>query len=43
MEQRTVIVAGATGLVGQAILQGLLDDDSVASVHALGRRSRIPS
>ena len=39
MEQRTVIVAGATGLVGQAILQGLLDDDSVPSVHALGRRA----
>jgi uncharacterized protein YbjT (DUF2867 family) len=31
-------VAGATGLVGQAILQGLLADDSVATVHTLGRR-----
>ena len=35
---RTVVVAGATGLVGRAILQGLLADDSVAAVHALGRR-----
>jgi len=31
-------VAGASGLVGRAILQGLLADDSVAAVHALGRR-----
>jgi uncharacterized protein YbjT (DUF2867 family) len=31
-------VAGATGLVGQEILQGLLADDSVAAVHTLGRR-----
>jgi len=31
-------VAGASGLVGRAILQGLLDDDSVAAVHALVRR-----
>lgn len=38
MEQRTVIVAGATGLVGKAILEGLLEDASVAQVHALGRR-----
>ncbi len=35
---RTVLVAGASGLVGQAILQGLLADDSVAQVHSLGRR-----
>ena len=35
---RTVLVAGASGLVGRAILQGLLADDSVAAVHALGRR-----
>ena len=35
---RTVLVAGATGLVGRAILQGLLADDSVAAVHTLGRR-----
>jgi uncharacterized protein YbjT (DUF2867 family) len=35
---RTVLIAGATGLVGQEILQGLLADDSVAAVHSLGRR-----
>jgi uncharacterized protein YbjT (DUF2867 family) len=33
-----VALAGATGLVGRAILQGLLADASVAAVHALGRR-----
>lgn len=32
------MVAGASGLVGREILQGLLADDSVAAVHALGRR-----
>jgi uncharacterized protein YbjT (DUF2867 family) len=36
---RTVAVAGATGLVGRAILEGLLADGSVAAVHALGRRA----
>ena len=35
---RTALVAGATGLVGRQILQGLLQDDAVASVHALVRR-----
>lgn len=35
---RTALVAGATGLVGREILQGLLADDSVAAVHALARR-----
>jgi len=35
---RTVALAGATGLVGQAILQGLLADESVIAVHALARR-----
>lgn len=35
---RTVAVAGATGLVGRAILEGLLADGSVAVVHVLGRR-----
>lgn len=35
---RTVALAGATGLVGRAILEGLLADTSVAAVHALGRR-----
>ncbi|MGE4239979.1 NAD(P)H-binding protein [Ramlibacter sp.] len=36
--RRTVALAGATGLVGQALLQGLLADDTVDAVHALGRR-----
>lgn len=35
---RTVVVAGASGLVGREILQGLLADDSVAAIHTLGRR-----
>src|SRR5262249_34442757 len=39
MAMRTVIVAGATGLVGREILEGLLADKSVAAVHSLGRRS----
>jgi uncharacterized protein YbjT (DUF2867 family) len=36
---RTVLLAGATGLVGRAILEGLLSDASVTAVHALGRRA----
>jgi uncharacterized protein YbjT (DUF2867 family) len=39
---RTVVLAGATGLVGREILQGLLADDSVKAVHALGRRALNP-
>lgn len=39
MANRTVVLAGATGLVGREILQGLLADDAVAAVHALGRRA----
>lgn len=39
MNQRTVILAGATGLVGREILQGLLADPSVSAVHSLGRRT----
>ncbi len=35
---RVVALAGATGLVGRAILEGLLADDSVKAVHTLGRR-----
>lgn len=31
-------MAGATGLVGREILDGLLADKSVAAVHSLGRR-----
>jgi len=36
---RIVALAGATGLVGRAILEGLLADASVTAVHALGRRA----
>ena len=36
---RNVCLAGATGLVGRAILEGLLSDTTVAAVHALGRRA----
>jgi uncharacterized protein YbjT (DUF2867 family) len=35
---RIAMLAGASGLVGRAILQGLLTDGSVAHVHALVRR-----
>ncbi|MEO7392357.1 MAG: NAD(P)H-binding protein [Ramlibacter sp.] len=35
---RTVLIAGASGLVGREILQGLLADDSVKAVHSLARR-----
>jgi uncharacterized protein YbjT (DUF2867 family) len=35
---RAVAMAGATGLVGREILKVLLADESVAAVHALGRR-----
>ncbi|MES2015455.1 MAG: NAD(P)H-binding protein [Pseudomonadota bacterium] len=38
MEKRTVIIAGASGLVGGEILQGLLADPQVAMVHSLARR-----
>jgi len=38
VEQRTVLVAGATGLVGGQILRSLLADGTVAQVHALSRR-----
>jgi uncharacterized protein YbjT (DUF2867 family) len=37
--QRSILLAGATGLVGREVLRGLLADDSVAQVIALGRRS----
>jgi uncharacterized protein YbjT (DUF2867 family) len=39
MANRTVILAGATGLVGREILAGLLADPSVAQVHSLGRKA----
>src|SRR5262245_50742332 len=38
MANRTVILAGATGLVGREILQGLLADPTVSAVHSYGRR-----
>lgn len=39
MAKRTVLIAGATGLVGREILGGLLADETVAAVRSLGRRS----
>lgn len=38
MSSRTIILAGATGLVGQQILKSLLADPTVTAVHSLGRR-----
>lgn len=35
---RRALIAGATGLVGECLLQGLVADPSVARVVALGRR-----
>src|SRR5262245_32404625 len=35
---RTVALAGATGLVGREIFQGLLKDTSVIAIHVLTRR-----
>lgn len=39
MTGRTIIIAGATGLVGRDILDGLLSDRSVVAVHSLGRKA----
>lgn len=36
---RVVLVAGATGLVGRAILADLLADKTVTAVHCVGRRA----
>jgi uncharacterized protein YbjT (DUF2867 family) len=36
---RTVLLAGATGLVGRELLRGLLADAGVSHVHALGRKA----
>lgn len=36
---RRVLLAGASGLVGRAILHGLLADDTVLAVHVLARRA----
>ncbi len=38
MTSRTVIIAGAAGLVGVEILEGVLANQAVAAVHSLGRR-----
>lgn len=38
MKQRKVILAGATGLIGRDLLQGLLNDPTVQEVLALVRR-----
>ncbi|UBM07629.1 NAD(P)H-binding protein [Cupriavidus metallidurans] len=38
IDQRKVLLAGATGLVGGLMLQALLADPTVAQVHALSRR-----
>lgn len=35
---RSVLIAGASGLVGRHLLDGLLADDSITAVHSLGRR-----
>jgi uncharacterized protein YbjT (DUF2867 family) len=40
---RKVLLAGATGLMGQALLRGLLADQSVVAVHAVGRRAPVVS
>ncbi|EGI76180.1 NAD(P)H-binding protein [Hylemonella gracilis] len=39
MKSRTILIAGATGLVGRELLAGLLADPSVTAVHSLGRRT----
>lgn len=39
MHERTILIAGATGLVGRELLAGLLADPTVAAVHSLGRRA----
>ena len=36
---RVAVVAGATGLVGRAVLARLLADNSYSAVHAVGRRA----
>jgi uncharacterized protein YbjT (DUF2867 family) len=36
---RSILVAGATGLVGRELLRGLIGDDSVAQIIVVGRRA----
>ena len=38
--RRTAAVAGATGLVGQALVEALLSDSAVGAVHVLVRVER---
>lgn len=38
MSPRTVLLLGATGLVGRELLQLLLDDETIATVRVIGRR-----
>ena len=38
---RIALVAGASGLVGQHILRGLLEDSGCAAVHSVGRRIQV--
>ncbi|MGE0315337.1 MAG: nucleoside-diphosphate sugar epimerase [Lautropia sp.] len=38
MSSRSVLLAGATGLIGRALLDGLLADEAVGTVHVLARR-----
>src|SRR5262245_3145379 len=38
--RREVLVAGATGLVGQALVETLLSDSAVGTVHALVRAEK---
>ncbi|HEY8023709.1 MAG TPA: nucleoside-diphosphate sugar epimerase [Burkholderiaceae bacterium] len=40
MPQRTVLIAGSTGLVGKEILLGLLADNTVTRIHSLVRRNQ---
>jgi uncharacterized protein YbjT (DUF2867 family) len=40
---RTILLAGATGLVGRELLRGLLADASASKVHALGRKAPVES
>ncbi|MDF3822955.1 oxidoreductase, partial [Leptospira sp. 96542] len=39
MHARTILIAGASGLVGREVLTGLLADPSVVEVHSLSRRA----
>ena len=36
---RTALIAGATGLIGQAVLQLLMADERYSAVHVVGRRA----